>query len=161
MRSDPGFKWAIMKQGSLSCSLNFCETLSSSCRHIPMWSSSCLTPQWSLLCEWLESCPLGPQARRIWWGCWGLSMFLFLVAKSTLLVGLWWFLCWSFAMASGCVTAYPQIMGGEITAMTCHLGEPQSTLETPANQIIFQPFERIMAFSGFQSVVEVISFSWK
>lgn len=79
--------------------------------------------------------------------------------KEHWVVGLWWVLCHSFAMTSGCVTAYPQIMGGEITAVTYHLGEPQSALETPTNQIIFQPFERIMAFLGFQSVVEVISFS--
>lgn len=50
--------------------------------------------------------------------------------KEHWIVGLWWVLCHSFAVSSRCVTTYPQIMWGEITAMRCNLGEPQSTLDT-------------------------------
>lgn len=53
--------------------------------------------------------------------------------KEHWIVGLWCVLCHGFAMGSACVTAYPQIMWEEITAMTCNLGEPQSTLQTPTN----------------------------
>lgn len=98
---------------------------------LPSGKKCCPRPPWCPLCEWLEFCPPDPQGRRIQWG-WSLKGFI--PSKKQHWIGeLWWDLCHSTAMGSGCVTGQPQTTWTEITAMTHNSGQPQGTLQAATN----------------------------
>lgn len=138
MRSDPGIKWAVKKRDSWTWCIFLFEFLwdivifLQAHSHVKNLLSNAPVESVVRVTGIVSPRPPGQEnpvrmlATLRGFVAWG---------KEHWTTELWWILCHSFATVSGCVTAYPQITWGEITAMTCNLGELQSTLQILTNSV--------------------------